>query len=83
VHSIWIGSLYEWEPPVKVGDKIHSKSYLQEIVDGLVTRTVFPTIPPRVDFELTRLGRTLLKAINALVAWSGENRAALQEARAR
>jgi DNA-binding HxlR family transcriptional regulator len=51
--------------------------------DGLVTRTVFPTIPPRVDYELTRLGRTLLKPINALVAWSGENRGAVQDARAR
>ncbi|MGH7899885.1 MAG: FAS1-like dehydratase domain-containing protein [Candidatus Binatia bacterium] len=33
VHSIWTGSLYEWERPVKAGDQIHSKSYLKEIVE--------------------------------------------------
>src|SRR5262245_59769006 len=33
VHSIWTGSLYEWERPVKLGDKIHSKSYLKEICE--------------------------------------------------
>jgi len=33
VHSIWTGSLYEWERPVRLGDKIHSKSYLKEIVE--------------------------------------------------
>jgi ferredoxin-NADP reductase len=40
--------------------------------DGLVTRTIFPTIPPRVDYELTAMGRTLLKPINALAEWSDE-----------
>ena len=33
VHSIWTGSLYEWDRPVKLGDRIHSKSYLKEIVE--------------------------------------------------
>ena len=38
--------------------------------DGLVTRTVFPTIPPRVDYELTDLGRGLSKPVQALGQWA-------------
>lgn len=38
--------------------------------DGLVTRTVFPTVPPRVDYALTDLGRTLLEPVTALGAWA-------------
>ena len=38
--------------------------------DGLVTRTVFPTIPPRVDYELTDLGRSLWKPVEALGSWA-------------
>ena len=38
--------------------------------DGLVTRTVFPTIPPRVDYELTDLGRGLWKPVEALGKWA-------------
>src|ERR1700736_5486935 len=34
--------------------------------DGLVTRTVFPTIPPRVDYALTRLGHSLLEPVIAI-----------------
>ncbi len=48
--------------------------------DGLVTRTVFPTIPPRVDYELTELGRSLLRPVRALGGWACENRARLLEA---
>jgi DNA-binding HxlR family transcriptional regulator len=49
--------------------------------DGLVTRTVFPTIPPRVDYELTKLGRSLLDPVNELSAWARRNRAAMADAR--
>ena len=51
--------------------------------DGLVTRTVFPSVPPRVDYELTPLGRTLLEPVNALAAWAAGHRAEIQSARDR
>ena len=49
--------------------------------DGLVTRTVFPTIPPRVDYELTRLGHSLLDPVSSLSLWARRNRAAIEAAR--
>ena len=51
--------------------------------DGLLTRTIFPTIPPRVDYELTKLGRSLLEPVSALALWARRNRAGIQEARHR
>jgi DNA-binding HxlR family transcriptional regulator len=51
--------------------------------DGLVTRTVFPTVPPRVDYELTKLGRSLLEPVSGIGLWARQNRAAIQEARLR
>jgi DNA-binding HxlR family transcriptional regulator len=44
--------------------------------DGLVTRTVFPTIPPRVDYELTKLGHSLLEPVSRLGLWARQNRSA-------
>lgn len=38
--------------------------------DGLVTRTIFPTIPPRVDYELTKMGRSLWSAVEPLGHWA-------------
>jgi DNA-binding HxlR family transcriptional regulator len=38
--------------------------------DGLVTRTVYPTTPQRVDYELTPLGDTLWKAVEPLSSWA-------------
>ena len=51
--------------------------------DGLVTRTVFPTIPPRVDYELTELGRSLLDPVSELGSWARKNRPAIENARHR
>jgi DNA-binding HxlR family transcriptional regulator len=51
--------------------------------DGLATRTVYPSAPPRVEYELTRLGRSLLEPVSGLGAWARQNRAAIEEARRR
>ena len=50
--------------------------------EGLVTRTVFPVVPPRVDYELTPLGSTLLDTIQELVAWAGKHGSEIIAARA-
>jgi DNA-binding HxlR family transcriptional regulator len=51
--------------------------------DGLVKRTSFPTIPPRVDYELTAVGRTLLAPVMALVTWANSNQENIRSARIR
>src|SRR5215475_5079225 len=51
--------------------------------DGLVSRTVTPTIPPRVDYELTELGRSLQKPICGLADWALEHVGEIHEAQAR
>lgn len=49
--------------------------------DGLVTRTVYATIPPRVDYALTTLGRSLLDPVNVLGLWARQHRAEIETAR--
>ena len=49
--------------------------------DGLVTRTVYPTIPPRVDYELTELGQTLIAPLRPIGDWAVKNRDAVEKAR--
>ena len=49
--------------------------------DGLVTRTVFPEIPPRVEYQLTELGRTLTEPLDALWNWAAEHQHAVGSAR--
>ena len=50
--------------------------------DGLVKRTVTPTIPPRVDYELTELGQSLQKPICGLANWATANVEAIHQAQA-
>jgi DNA-binding HxlR family transcriptional regulator len=49
--------------------------------DGLVCRTVYPVVPPRVEYCLSPLGHTLLGTIQALVTWTEEHQAEIALAR--
>jgi len=50
--------------------------------DGIVIRTIHPVIPPRVDYELTAMGRTLLDTIGQLVSWADSHLPEIDAARA-
>ncbi|MFD3443462.1 winged helix-turn-helix transcriptional regulator [Microbacteriaceae bacterium 4G12] len=50
--------------------------------DGLVTRTIFPQIPPRVEYELTETGRTLQEPLRALEEWAAAHMADVLQSRA-
>jgi DNA-binding HxlR family transcriptional regulator len=45
--------------------------------DGLVTRTAYPEVPPRVVYELTALGRSLMDAVLTLAGWAASNHSAI------
>lgn len=49
--------------------------------DGYVSRTVYPTIPPRVDYELTDLGRSLRPSVESLATWAFSHQADIEAAR--
>jgi DNA-binding HxlR family transcriptional regulator len=51
--------------------------------DGLVSRHVFPEVPPRTEYELTVLGHTLIEPLTALCDWAGMHLAELDQARKR
>ena len=49
--------------------------------DGLVSRTAFATVPPRVDYELTALGHSLKPQLELLAEWARVNQATIEQAR--
>lgn len=49
--------------------------------DGLVTRTAYATVPPKVEYELTQTGKSLIEPLRVLSAWVVEHRAQIEEAR--
>lgn len=51
--------------------------------DGLITRTVYPVVPPRVEYTLTPMGETLLEAVSSLLVWADAHLADIDAARAR
>lgn len=51
--------------------------------DGIVTRKVYPVVPPRVDYDLTPTGHTLLATVRQLVEWADDHTGEIDAARAR
>lgn len=49
--------------------------------DGLVKRTVYPQIPPKVEYELTARGKSLLPHLHELVGWANENMVGIKDSR--
>ncbi len=69
----------------QVGDisqKMLTKTLRQLEADGLVTRTVHPVVPPRVEYTLTPLGHSLSEAFCSVWVWAEANHGAVSQARA-
>lgn len=66
-----------------ISQKVLTATLRELEMDGFVTRTVTPSIPPRVDYELTELGHDLQKPLDLLGKWAVDNRPKVLEARAR
>lgn len=64
-----------------ISQKMLTKTLRQMEADGLVLRTVFPVIPPHVEYELTQLGRSLGAAFCGVWIWADEHREAIMKAR--
>jgi len=56
-----------------ITQKMLTQSLRQLEQDGILTRAVFPTLPPSVEYELTPLGKTLIPPLNALCTWAETN----------
>lgn len=66
-----------------VSQKMLTQTLRQLEADGFVTRTMHPTIPPRVDYDLTALGRSLAEPIAALREWTETHINEIEQARRR
>jgi DNA-binding HxlR family transcriptional regulator len=64
-----------------VSQKMLTKTLRQMEADGLVVRTVFPVIPPRVEYELTELGQSLGEAFCGVWIWAERHREAILRSR--
>ncbi len=49
--------------------------------DGLISRTIYPEVPPRVEYEITKLGKSLVPHINSLAHWANQNMSKIKASR--
>ncbi|MGO4475074.1 winged helix-turn-helix transcriptional regulator [Massilia sp. 2TAF26] len=84
LHSLDCGTLRFNELMRAIGDV--SKQMLSTTLkrleeDGFVLRTVYPEVPPRVEYELTPLGRSFMVPMRGLVDWANRHHEAIRDAR--
>lgn len=65
-----------------ISKQMLSKTLRRLEEDGFIRRTIYPEVPPRVEYELTDLGRSFLVPMKGLVAWADDHHRAICEARA-
>ncbi len=58
----------------KISDKTLSRHLKELESDGLITKTVYPQIPPKVEYSLTKRGHSLMKVLDELCVWGEKNR---------
>ena len=56
-----------------VSEKVLSQVLRQLTADGIISRELFPDVPPRTEYSVTDFGRTLLPHIEALINWGRDN----------
>jgi DNA-binding HxlR family transcriptional regulator len=66
-----------------ISQRMLAQTLRQLEYDGLVSRKLYPTIPPKVEYSLTPLGQSMLKPVGGLIEWASENHDAVRAARAR
>lgn len=66
-----------------VSKQMLSKTLRHLEQDGFISRTVYPEVPPRVEYELTEMGRSFLIPMKALIGWSDRNHSEMMRARER
>jgi DNA-binding HxlR family transcriptional regulator len=65
-----------------ISQKMLTQTLRQMERDGLVTRTVYPVVPPRVEYELTRIGQSLGEAFCGVWQWAEKNLTKIEKSRA-
>ncbi|MET8847368.1 helix-turn-helix domain-containing protein [Amycolatopsis sp. NPDC004625] len=64
-----------------ISQKVLTQTLRSLVRDGILDRTAYPTIPPKVEYELTALGRNLSEPLDVLDRWARRHMASVQEAR--
>lgn len=64
-----------------ISQRMLSQTLRRLVQDGLVVRTVTPSVPPRVDYELSETGRSLMGPLQGLIEWADRNHASIRAAR--